>query len=91
MKQKTILELLEKCEALDQMLGTAHEEAVTIQKLAATENLDVMHIANAREIVAMRIGYLTRQKEAAEEQAAAEKAAAEKKSSAAAPKEEPPK
>jgi hypothetical protein len=72
MKPNKINDLLEKCGALDQALQMAHEEAIAIQKLAGTENLDVMHIANAREIVSMRIGYLTRLKESAEEKSEAD-------------------
>jgi hypothetical protein len=63
MNLKQVTELLEKCESLEETLKMAHDEAIGIQKQTRTENLDVMHISQAQEIVAMRIGYLNRQKE----------------------------
>lgn len=67
MKPKKIIEVLEKCDSLAETLEMAHLEALDIQKATGTENLDVMHISQAQEIVAMRIGYFQRLKEAADE------------------------
>ena len=85
MNIKQVTELIEQCESLDETLEMAHDEAIAIQKKTGTENLDVMNIAQAQEIVSMRIGYLNRQKENLETEAAA-KADAEAKA-----KGEPPK
>lgn len=85
MNLKKINDVLEKCGSLADTLEIAHDEAIELQKALAGEHLDVLHIANAQEVVAMRIGYYRNLLDAAEEKAAAEKAKAE------APKEEPPK
>jgi hypothetical protein len=85
MNIKKLTELLSGCESLDELLKQAQEEARAIQKLSGTENLDVMHIGQAREIVSMRIGYLNREKEKLEEAEAEEKKAKENKKAPDAP------
>lgn len=73
MKIEKINELLAKCASLEEALEMAHSEALDVQKATGGENLDVMHISQSQEIVAMRIGYWQRQKEAEEEKAEAKK------------------
>jgi len=91
MNIKQLTELIEQCESLDETLEMAHGEAIAIQKKTGNENLDVMHISQAQEIVSMRIGYLNRQKENLETEAAAKAEAKAKADAEAKAKEEPPK
>lgn len=84
MNIEKLTKLIEKCESLEETLEMAHDEALAIQKETGAENLDVMHIGQAQEVVAMRIGYLNRQKEKLEIEAKenAEKKAAEEEAKA---------